>query len=325
MRAQERELYQVQPIDLGLVYHNVLAAFTINAMEEKISWGQLGLDEIKARINHLVDASIPEWAALKSTARNRHVMEKIKRICTTSIWAMCHHLNQGKFTPKGVEWEVKSVNARSPDSGFDIKLSDDKKMIITGRVDRIDIMDAGKGENFVKIIDYKSGGKKFDISEVSAGVQLQLALYMGMLVDNDKNALRPGGVFYFHIDDPIIPIDGAYNDKELEAMVLRHFKMSGLALADDRAIIGMDTRLSGKEGESYIIPVSYNKSGGYGKASSVAEYDNFIKLNKMAVDKAKDIGVKLIDGVICPDPYKKGPKTACDFCPYDSVCKQVII
>ena len=49
-------------------------------------------------------------------------------------------------------------------------------MKLRGRIDRVDTYK--EGENvYVKVIDYKSGNKKFNLAALYYGLQLQLAVY----------------------------------------------------------------------------------------------------------------------------------------------------
>jgi len=109
-------------------------------------------------------------------------------------------------TPDGV---YSSENAAFSESGSDLILPDGRRLILTGRVDRVDAL-IHEGSEYLKIIDYKTGNTKFDPEEARAGVQLQLMLYMDMLTK--QRAAKPGGVFYFHVNDPILDTDKILDD-----------------------------------------------------------------------------------------------------------------
>jgi len=52
----------------------------------------------------------------------------------------------------------------------------------------------------------------------------------------------------------------------------------------------------------------------------VANRERFDQLRKYVHKKVKDAGQEILDGEVGVEPYKSGPKTACDYCPYHSVC-----
>ncbi|MDR1663649.1 MAG: PD-(D/E)XK nuclease family protein, partial [Clostridiales bacterium] len=332
LKARERKVYQVQPADLGVVFHEVLELFTKRMAAENIPWGSLTREELGARVDGCVEAAVPTEAALRGTARNQHILRKVKRICAASVWALCEHLKRGVFEPAAAELEFSGGNAGLPVTSLEIFLNEERKLVLTGRIDRVDIMRAADGAVYVKIIDYKSGNVKFDLAEVLSGVQLQLILYMKALLKNAKALFgrageeniwletKPGGVFYFHIDDPILPAGAASLDPERkEEMLLKCFRMSGLALAETEAVTGMDGALA-EGGESPVIPVSINRNGAFGKTSSVAAFEYFEQLGAAVEEKAKEIGRRMTEGVITPDPHVKGRRSACDFCRYGAVC-----
>ena len=63
----------------------------------------------------------------------------------------------------------------------------------------------------MKVLDYKSGNTVFDLVKLYYGTQLQLAVYMDAVMEQKKEALKqvsvePGGMLYYHIDDPVIDL-----------------------------------------------------------------------------------------------------------------------
>jgi hypothetical protein len=164
-------------------------------------------------------------------------------------------------------------------------------------------------------------------ADAARGTQLQLVLYMNALLKNAdavfgdgsvKIEAKPGGMFYFHIDDPVLSSNTPLDPAEREQKLLKCFKMSGLALNEKDAVNGIDEGAS--ERGSDIIPVKINKDGSFGKASSVEDADYFERLGEAVIDKAKEIGDMMTDGFIEPKPYTKGNASACDYCLFHSIC-----
>jgi ATP-dependent helicase/nuclease subunit B len=327
LKAKERKIYQVRHTDLGVLFHEVLAVFSRQLSEEGVTWGSLTREEITERAALCVEQSLADENVLFSSARNRHVLNKVKRICAASLWALCEHVKRGVFTPAGMEMDFKPD---SPLTSLEVHLNNQRRLVLTGRIDRVDILHTADGNLFVKIIDYKSGKMKFDIGEVLLGTQLQLMLYMDALLKNanqlfgdgkTKWTAQPGGVFYFHIDDPLLPMDEeAETDEQQEALLLKCFRMSGLALADKEAVTGMDKGLH-EGGESPIIPVGITQTGTFTKASSVSDGESFAQLGQDVREKIKEIGQLMTEGVIAPNPLVSGRKSACDYCRYGAICQ----
>jgi ATP-dependent helicase/nuclease subunit B len=316
LKARERKVYEVHPVELGVLYHEVIEAFTKKVAEEGTAWRDLSRDGVTRLVTESIDALVSDPAnVLHSTARNRYILQKVKRICAASAWALSEHIKRGGFTPSAVEVDF------SPESDMpmpQLKLEDGRRLLLTGRIDRVDVMRTGDAD-YIKIIDYKSGAKRFDLSEVEAGTQLQLILYMNALLTGARLFInpKPGGLFYFHLDDPVLSSDSPLDRESREQMLLECFRMSGLALDD--AASGIDGGLR-DGGRSSVIPVSVNADGSWSKASSVADLAFFEKLGKLVEEKIKTLSTRMINGIITPEPVKLSHGSACDFCRYDGVC-----
>ena len=310
LKAKERAIYQVRAMDLGILYHDVLAKATMELTKNN-AWHNVDHSDLEKIVHTYAEAAIQGDAdhVLRSSARNMYVMQRVKGICTISLWALCEQYRRGAFHPVGIEESA---------GGITIPLDARQQMNVTGRIDRVDVFENAEKEQYLKIIDYKSGGLRFSLDEVQAGTQLQLLLYMNSLLKDPGT--RPGGVFYFNIDDPILAIDELPDPTAREAMILKQFRMSGLVLADDTNIAGMDKQLMERGGESPVIPVSIKKDGSFGKNSSIADPEEFARLCQTVENKIKGIGQQMTSGVIAPNPYRKGNFSPCKYCKFGGVC-----
>jgi len=83
----------------------------------------------------------------------------------------------------------------------------------------------------LRIVDYKSGGKDFKLSDVFYGLQIQLITYLDALWESgeadENNPVLPGGVLYFKIDDPIIRGNGRMTEEEIEKAIMKQLRMKG--------------------------------------------------------------------------------------------------
>jgi len=177
----------------------------------------------------------------------------------------------------------------------------------------------------VKVIDYKSGNKKFDIEDVQNGMQLQLALYLNYFIKNRGagSGILPGGIFYFNLRDPVVSSEGIDLENagwrgEVDAKVLAEYKMSGLALADAEVLTKMDKNI--KHYSGVMQNTGLSADGGFKKTAAVLDAEGFDKLLKSAEEKMKAICADILSGRIEARPYKKGLETGCQYCPYGGVC-----
>lgn len=86
-----------------------------------------------------------------------------------------------------------------------IRLEDGLEVTIVGRIDRVDMFSAGEEKDgrdkvYVRVVDYKSSVREFDLNNALNGSNLQMLLYLFALYDANKNnptiKLCPGGVSY---------------------------------------------------------------------------------------------------------------------------------
>ena len=76
------------------------------------------------------------------------------------------------------------------------------------------------GETYIRIVDYKSGSKSFDLNELYYGLQIQLLVYLDAILKNSEQILKtqcmPGGILYFKIDEFVMGDDWSGKFDELK-------------------------------------------------------------------------------------------------------------
>lgn len=104
-----------------------------------------------------------------------------------------------------------------------IILSNGEEINLIGRIDRVDVFEKGE-ESYIRIIDYKSGNKELKLEDVFYGLELQLLIYLDAILesaDKENTDIKPAGIFYFRIDDPIVKADKDITDEELQKEILK--------------------------------------------------------------------------------------------------------
>ena len=150
-------------------------------------------------------------------------------------------------------------------------------------------------------------------------VYLSAALQMMKEKHPDK-VIIPAGVFYYNLDDPIVE-----KSDHVEEDISKKLSMNGLANSRDDVIAYMDQNFFTDDGlapskKSKVIPVETNKNGQLTKRSSVASVDDFEKLLNYVDRLMHYFSKEIMEGKTNPEPYKLKKKSACDYCPYSSVC-----
>lgn len=327
LKAQERRLYQLHTPDLGLLFHDVLERFSAKLEADGLRWQDLTKEKTESLIHQAVDEAAPHLGdeILLDTAANQYLIRRLKRISTRSTWALVRHLQNGDFTPAGYEVGFGLHEALPP---IVIELADGGKLILSGKIDRVDLLDA-ENTRYVKIIDYKSGRKSFSFQEIYYGLQLQLLIYLDAYLKYFEKAegspLKPGGVFYFRIADRFLTLDSELSAEEIEQKLYEEMKMSGLLLADDTFLRGIDHNLDNGgdgalSGTSHIVPLRYVKSGP-SAASNLATEEQYANLLTFVTEQAKALGESMKAGTVAPMPYRNGSQTPCQYCRFRPVCR----
>lgn len=320
LKAKERKMYQLQTPDIGRLFHKVLDDFASRLEEQNLSWRGMDRKQCEEMVEKTVDELAPKLGheILLSSARHRYLIERLKRITKRAVWALTEHIKRGTFEPLGFEIGFGHNEKLPP---IVMELPTGERMILTGRIDRVDILDKDN-QAYIKIMDYKSGSKAFNLLDIYYGMQLQLLLYLDAFLKTGQKLvsreLLPGGIFYFKIDDPMVSSVKTMSQEEIEDMLLKKLKLSGLVLADPEIVKEMDQNI---KGYSDILPLQLTKDGAFSKNSSVATKEEFEQLRNYVQNIVLEIGQEILQGNVKISPYKNKTQKACDYCLYGSVCQ----
>ena len=205
---------------------------------------------------------------------------------------------------------------------LEYRLSHDVTMRLEGRIDRLDTFE-DENKISIKVIDYKSGNTKFDLIRVYRGLQLQLVVYMDAAMEmlrgqHPKKEILPGGILYYHIDDPVLESDTPLSDEEAEQALLFALRPDGLVNSGEEIYRAMDQNF---EGKSQMIPVEIKKNGEISTArSKVASTEEFAVITRYVEHEIRQCGEAIYAGNIAVNPYRSDIETSCTYCPYGSVC-----
>lgn len=320
LRPSPRQCYEVNPMDMGSLFHDVMEAFAAGILREERDWSTVTEDECLAEAGRIVDGLTPDLmgGVFKSTYRYRHLAERIKGIAAKALWMAACQLQKGEFKPVAVE---QTFGPRREDTYPPIKatLADGRVIHLTGRIDRLDAWTDENNTEHVRVIDYKSGPKDWALYQVLYGVNLQLMVYMNAVLSERTQAgkkARPAAALYFHIDDPIVQNDGAIV-AEIERQIRRKFRMDGLVIRDASIVQAMDREPE----DPTVVTARLKKSGDFYAGSHVADRDEYALVLDYVMDKAAGLSEKLLKGEIEIAPARERKRVACAFCEYGSICR----
>lgn len=320
LSLQEREEFGFEVSDMGNVYHAVLENFAGKLAESGRTWWNFDENFATQAIKEAVEGYAATYGetVLYSSARNEYAITRMSRILTRTVLTLQQHLKQGSFQPD--DYELSFRFAEDLDS-IHVDLSEEEKMHLQGRIDRIDVSEDAE-HVYVKVIDYKSGNKKFDLAALYYGLQLQLVVYMNAAMELESRKhpdkeIVPAALLYYHIDDPTIETPVELTQEQINEEILTKLRMNGVVNSDPAVVERLDRFLQDK---SKVIPVEKKKDGSFSARSGILSREELQVVSAYVDTKIRQIGREILDGKIAANPYEKGNEEACTYCAYKKVC-----
>ena len=320
LKAKDRKVYEFSAPDLGSFMHEILDQFTNKIKKENIHWSELTKDRCSEIVNELVNNKLRNEtnSILNSNKKYQYFSERFKKTITKSVTVISEQMRRGEFDVFKNEFDFGDFKDSDP---IKLELPSNETVYLKGRVDRIDKVELD-GETYIRIVDYKSGSKSFDLNELYYGLQIQLLVYLDAILKSSDKILKtecmPGAILYFKIDNPIIQSKKALSEEEIQTEVLKKLKMDGLLLKDAKVVKAMDNEM---ETYSLIVPAAFKKDGDFTSTSAVVTKEQFDILRKYVNDKMIEICEEMLSGDIKIEPCKSSKVTYCDYCDYSSICQ----
>lgn len=317
LKLSEKDNFKINPIDTGTFMHDVIDEFFNNIKVKSYNIKDLNDNQITELVEEIVEQKLGlnKNYIFSSSPKYKSLSNRLKKVITKSMKYIVESLKYSKFEVLGNEVEFKEEKNYAP---ITMELDNGQKVEITGKIDRIDIAKLD-GENYVRIIDYKSSAKNIDLNQVYAGLQLQLITYLDAVCENED--LLPAGVLYFNVIDPVVKSKKSLSEEEIEDRICKQFKMQGLILADIDVVKMMDTNL--ETGYSNVVPAYVGKEGNLSNTrSSTVSRKQFEYLQKYTKNLVGQISKEILAGNIDIKPYYnlKNKKTPCEYCAFGGVC-----
>ncbi|MFI3212758.1 MAG: helicase-exonuclease AddAB subunit AddB [Eubacteriales bacterium] len=320
LSLKEREEYGFETVDMGNIFHGVLEKFSDLLEESNYTWA----DFPEEAGENMVEQSLNEYAAtygnqvLFSNERNGYALTRMKRILNRTVKTLQFQLQRGNFIPKQYEVSFSSI---SDLASLNFQLSKEEKMKLQGRIDRVDTYETEENV-YVKVVDYKSGDKNFDLVAMYYGLQLQLVVYLNAAMDLEKRrqpdkSIIPAALLYNHVGDPMIDGEEVLTEEDINNRIFKELRTKGFVNEDEIVLSNLDKTHMAK---SEVVPVEYKADGSLGSRSRVMSTKEMEVMSNYVTHKIGEIGRQIISGNIAINPYMQKGREACTFCDYKGVC-----
>lgn len=320
LALKERGDYSFEDVDMGNVFHGVLELFAEKLAQNGYTWFDFPEKEAGRLVAEAVEAYAVTYGEtiLYSSARNRHLLGRMERILNRTVLTLQAQLKKGAFVPEKFEMSFSMIEDLD---ALNIALNEQEKMRLRGRIDRVDTCEVDD-RVYVKVIDYKSGKRRFDLAALYYGLQLQLVVYMNAAVEMERKKhpdkeVIPAAMLYYHIDDPMVEDGAGMTPEQINAGILQKLKMTGIVNENDEAVRMLDKEFTTK---SEILPLERKKDGSFSAYSSVIKEEDMQVVSDYVNHKIRQLGRGILDGTISVNPCELNGNQACAFCAYRSVC-----
>jgi len=236
-------------------------------------------------------------------ARFIYLFRRLEEDVTRIALDMLEEIRNSDFEPLDFELDFKDFN--SPVS-------------LSGTVDRIDGWQSGE-KLYLRVIDYKTGKKSFELSDVVYGRDLQMLIYLFALKEYGAarygREIVPSGLLYAPARDMILKAPRHATDDDLKKQRTKELRREGLILNDPLVIDAMDAGV-----EKKFLPVKLTKEGAF-TGDSLVSPEQIETLSEHVSNMLEKAAENILAGSIeCSPYYKNDNDNACLYCEYASVC-----
>lgn len=318
LRAAPRQKAELAPNISGTLTHWVLE----NALRRQgAAFKDLTEEELRALVDSLVEEYTKENLP-GITVRMQYLIERIRRNLVGLLGFIQRDLQQSGFQPVAFELRIDDRPGEDPDAPRidPVELEDGAghTVRIVGTVDRVDAMPLGE-RTYLRVVDYKTGGKDFQLKEVYCGLDCQMLLYLFTLERNAR-AQFPGataaGVEYLLADpapESVPRSEAGAGENTPESS----YPLNGLLLDDESIYRAMDTRGTGE-----FVPLNFSVKTGKvtnGK-SRLADEKKLARIRDHLDGLLKQMANNLYAGKIDAQPLCSGGRSPCAYCDFRIAC-----
>jgi len=311
LRLEPQRKAEFDGLSSGTLVHDVLE-HTVREMTDRGGARCFTAAEARAIAESFADAYARDVLGgfEQHGARFKFLFDRLKELIADSVEQLHEELCTSNFSP--IDFELRfGYGGALP--AMEIELDDGTRLTLEGAVDRVDEF-RKDGKLYLRVVDYKTGGKSFSVDEVLNGIGMQMLLYLFALEEFGElryhTKIHPAGVLYVPVVDRTAPHaekpDAEHAEKESGKQICR----DGLLLDD------LDLTIPSK-----FLPIRYAKDGGFAKSKCLATIEEFYRLRDRMHEILRGIGSDLHAGKIDANPYYSSRDyTSCKWCKYKTFC-----
>ena len=313
--------------DMGTFVHEILKHLIKYAVTPDKDGKLPTDDEITAKTEAAVIEYIDKISPkeLRLSKKLSHIYKRLKALALLMVRNIAEEFSHSDFTPEYFELPINGEGDNPP--LLKIKYDENFSIYFKGQIDRVDILKKD-GKVYVRVIDYKTGSKKFSLDDVEHGINTQMLLYLSMLCNTPgskfceklglqgKDAPSPAGIMYLSANVPMLRSEKFEDEDTVCKNAENELKRSGLLLSNPEILEAMNHEFSRK----FLAGIYKTKDGIKGDALTSDE--KFEEIFSEMNNTIKAITAKLREGKAGATPLRYGSNDPCEYCKMKPVCRK---
>ena len=226
LRARPFEPAGFRPPEIGSFTHYVLERVA-RAAQEQGGFARLDDGALRALTEAAVERYVEETLGgfEEKSARFRTLFRRLGDGAFRIVRDMAEELRRSDFQPLSFELDVSALEGGGRAGAAKL----------TGIADRVDGCRDGDAL-YLRVVDYKTGGKQFHLYDVPYGRNLQMLLYLFEICDHAEQlygeAAVPAGIEYVPAREGLLHFEGEPSPEDEAAGRRKEKRRSGLVLSE---------------------------------------------------------------------------------------------
>ena len=316
LKAKARRAAAFDAPQIGTFLHYLLEHVTKDVLDRG-GFAAVGEEDLHALVRRYIEQYATEVLQNLEgrNARFRYLFARLRNTAYAVVDQIAEEMRCSDFVPLAFELsfgergELPAVTVSEPDA----------ELRIGGKVDRVDgwVKD---NRLYLRVVDYKSGKKAFDLAAVRMGLDIQMLLYLFALKKEGKQRfgmdIEPAGVLYLPARDEILSAERNITPEQLQSQREKELRRTGLLLSEPEVLQAMEHEALQSP---RFLPVRVNREGDV--SGALASADQLGRLGQYVERLLHQIAREVRDGNIDADPCCHNEDDSfCKYCDWADAC-----
>lgn len=317
LRLKKRDELAMSTDRIGTYFHRAMEVFVNLVRQSNFSFADLSqkvhqsdLARFTSQALDAADQSQPELLRLVSaSAQARFQYQQLTTIVKTMLQTLCQQAANAHFVPRATEIQFGQIGDQGPAefAALDYPLDGHRHIHLRGRIDRVDQIDVDHNQ-YLTVVDYKSGDRTFDLTAAYYGLSLQLLTYLSGLQANlgklNLTHADLAGALYLHLNNPTISatklakVSPLHVKQRLTTLRLKAHQYKGILLNNPTLL----NNLAQKGKADLVYPLHKNLKPGKGALLVTPDQLKWLQDNNRRLIVAA--GQAILSGQLKLNPYR---------------------